>query len=75
MAKTVRADQLLVDRGLAESRARAQALILAGLVYAGDLKLAKAGQPLRPDSVLDVRGRLLIGFDKHRLEALLGDAT
>jgi len=35
MAK-IRADQLLVDNGLAESRARAQALILAGLVYLGE---------------------------------------
>lgn len=53
----IRADQLLVDRGLAESRTRAQALILAGLVYVGDRKLAKAGDQLPPDAVLDLRGR------------------
>lgn len=53
----IRADQLLVDRGLAESRTRAQALILAGLVYLGDKKLAKAGDQVSPDAVLDVRGR------------------
>ena len=53
----IRADQLLVDRGLAESRSRAQALILAGLVFAGERKLAKAGEQLAPDAVLDVRGR------------------
>ena len=53
----IRADQLLVDRGLAESRTRAQALILAGLVYAGDRKIAKAGDQVAPDAVLDVRGR------------------
>ncbi|WP_293969070.1 TlyA family RNA methyltransferase [Sphingomonas sp.] len=52
-----RADQLLVDRGLVESRARAQALILAGLVYAGDRKVAKAGEAIAADVVLDVRGR------------------
>lgn len=52
-----RADQLLVERGLAESRARAQALILAGLVYNGERKIEKAGQALAPDAVLDVRGR------------------
>jgi 23S rRNA (cytidine1920-2'-O)/16S rRNA (cytidine1409-2'-O)-methyltransferase len=57
MAKTLRADQLLVDRGLVESRARAQALILAGLVFVGERKLEKAGQPLPLDAVLDVRGR------------------
>jgi 23S rRNA (cytidine1920-2'-O)/16S rRNA (cytidine1409-2'-O)-methyltransferase len=53
----IRADQLLVDRGLAESRSRAQALILAGLVFAGERKLTKAGEQLSPDAVLDVRGR------------------
>ena len=41
-----RADQLLVDRGLVESRARAQALILAGLVYAGERRVAKAGEAI-----------------------------
>jgi 23S rRNA (cytidine1920-2'-O)/16S rRNA (cytidine1409-2'-O)-methyltransferase len=54
---TVRADQLLTDRGLAESRTRAQALILAGLVYIGDRKVEKAGQPLALDSLLVVKGR------------------
>ena len=56
MAK-VRADQLLVDNGLAESRARAQALILAGLVFLGDKKVEKAGQQVAADAELDVRGR------------------
>ena len=56
MSKT-RADQLLVDRGLAESRSKAQALILAGLVYAGESKVAKAGQPLAADVALEVRGK------------------
>ncbi|RYD82963.1 MAG: TlyA family rRNA (cytidine-2'-O)-methyltransferase, partial [Sphingomonadales bacterium] len=40
MAKQ-RADQMLVDRGLVESRTRAQALIMAGLVFAGDRKVDK----------------------------------
>ncbi len=56
MAK-IRADQLLVDNGLAESRARAQALILAGLVFLGDRKIDKAGQQVALDADLDVRGR------------------
>lgn len=56
MAK-LRADQLLVDSGLAESKARAQALILAGLVYLGDRKIEKAGQQVAADAELDVRGR------------------
>lgn len=52
-----RVDQLLVDRGLAESRSRAQALILAGLVFVGEEKILKAGQQVRDDAKLDVRGR------------------
>ena len=52
-----RADQMLVDRGLAESRTRAQALIMAGLVFAGTRKVEKPGQPLPEDAALDVRGR------------------
>ena len=52
-----RADQMLVDRGLAESRTRAQALIMAGLVFTGDRKVDKPGQPLADDVALDVRGR------------------
>ena len=53
----IRADQLLVDRGLAESRTRAQALVMAGLVFAGDRKIDKPGQQLADHIVLDVRGR------------------
>jgi 23S rRNA (cytidine1920-2'-O)/16S rRNA (cytidine1409-2'-O)-methyltransferase len=56
MAK-LRADQLLVDRGLAESRTRAQALIMAGLVFLGDRKVDKAGQMVAEEAALDVRGR------------------
>jgi 23S rRNA (cytidine1920-2'-O)/16S rRNA (cytidine1409-2'-O)-methyltransferase len=52
-----RADQLLVDRGLAESRAKAQALILAGLVFSGERKVDKAGQALAEDAALEVRGK------------------
>ncbi len=56
MAKP-RADQLLVDRGLVESRSRAQALILAGKVFSGDRRVEKAGQPMAEDAPLDVRGQ------------------
>ena len=52
-----RADQLLVSLGLAESRSRAQALILAGLVYAGDRRVDKAGQAVAADTLLTVKGR------------------
>ena len=52
-----RADLALVERGLVESRARAQALILAGRVFSGTLRIAKAGQPVGPDTPLELRGQ------------------
>lgn len=56
MAK-IRADQLLVDRGLAESKTRAQALIMAGLVFSDTRKIDKPGQALPVDAPIEVRGR------------------
>ena len=56
MAK-MRLDQLLVERGLAESRTRAAALVMAGVVFSGEAKLAKPGQQMAVDAALDVRGR------------------
>jgi 23S rRNA (cytidine1920-2'-O)/16S rRNA (cytidine1409-2'-O)-methyltransferase len=53
----IRIDQLLVERGLAESRTRAQALIMAGLVFAGTRKIDKPGQTVADDVALDVKGR------------------
>jgi 23S rRNA (cytidine1920-2'-O)/16S rRNA (cytidine1409-2'-O)-methyltransferase len=52
-----RADVALVERGLVESRARAQALILAGKVFSGTVRVAKAGQPVTADTPLEVRGQ------------------
>jgi 23S rRNA (cytidine1920-2'-O)/16S rRNA (cytidine1409-2'-O)-methyltransferase len=52
-----RLDLLLVARGLAESRTRAQALIMAGLVYHGEVKLDKAGVEYDADIALTLRGR------------------
>jgi 23S rRNA (cytidine1920-2'-O)/16S rRNA (cytidine1409-2'-O)-methyltransferase len=46
-----------VSRGLAESRTRAQALIMAGAVFSGEKKLAKAGDMLADDAPLEVRGK------------------
>ena len=57
MSKKQRIDQMLVKRGLAESRSRAQALVMAGLVFSGESKLSKPGQQLAEDAPLDVRGR------------------
>jgi 23S rRNA (cytidine1920-2'-O)/16S rRNA (cytidine1409-2'-O)-methyltransferase len=56
MAKQ-RADVVLVERGLAESRTRAQALILAGKVFSGERRIAKAGDLLAEGTALSVRGQ------------------
>ena len=52
----VRLDKLLVERGLAASRERAQALILAGMVLVDDQKLEKAGAPVSAESVIRLLG-------------------
>jgi 23S rRNA (cytidine1920-2'-O)/16S rRNA (cytidine1409-2'-O)-methyltransferase len=48
---------LLVGRGLADTRSRAQALIMAGAVFSGEKKIAKAGDMLAEDAPLEVRGK------------------
>ncbi len=57
MAARKRADQLLVELGLVESLARAQALVLAGKVFSGERRVEKAGQPLAEGTPLEVRGQ------------------
>lgn len=52
-----RADQRLVDLGLVESRTKAQALILAGKVFAGERRIAKAGDMVPAGAPLEVRGQ------------------
>lgn len=58
MAKK-RLDIMVVERGLAESRQKAQALIMAGQVFSGDRKLDKAGMAVNEDIPLEVRGHTL----------------
>jgi 23S rRNA (cytidine1920-2'-O)/16S rRNA (cytidine1409-2'-O)-methyltransferase len=52
-----RADQALVDRGLVENRARAQALILAGKIFSDQRRIDKAGQLIATDQPLEVKGQ------------------
>jgi 23S rRNA (cytidine1920-2'-O)/16S rRNA (cytidine1409-2'-O)-methyltransferase len=52
-----RADQALVARGLAETRTRAQALILAGQVFSGHRRIDKPGESLRDNEPLELRGQ------------------
>ncbi|MBF0168908.1 MAG: TlyA family RNA methyltransferase [Alphaproteobacteria bacterium] len=48
---------MLVDRGLSESRAKAQALIMAGLVWSGDRRLDKPGLALAEETAIDLKGQ------------------
>jgi 23S rRNA (cytidine1920-2'-O)/16S rRNA (cytidine1409-2'-O)-methyltransferase len=57
VALRLRIDQLLVDRGLVESRSRAQALIMAGLVVVGDKRVDKAGTAVPVDAAIEVKGQ------------------
>jgi 23S rRNA (cytidine1920-2'-O)/16S rRNA (cytidine1409-2'-O)-methyltransferase len=74
----VRLDQLMVERGLAASGAKAQALILAGRVFAGERRQDKAGTLVAADLELTVRGgedyvsrgahKLIAGLDTFDIE-------
>jgi len=57
VAEKRRADQLLVEQGLAESRTKAQALILAGLVSCNGRRVDKPGEQLAADLALALKGR------------------
>ena len=57
MSARRRLDALLVERGLIETRSKAQALIMAGLVWSGDRRLDKPGMLLPAEIPIEVRGR------------------
>ena len=56
-SKKIRLDQWLVDAGHAESRSKAQALVMAGLVFQAEQRLEKAGHLVAADANLTVRGK------------------
>jgi 23S rRNA (cytidine1920-2'-O)/16S rRNA (cytidine1409-2'-O)-methyltransferase len=75
-ARRMRLDQLLVERGLAETRARAQALVLAGQVRVGEGDGArrdrKSGDLVAVDSQIEVEGgRRWVSRGAHKIEAAL----
>ena len=78
-SKKIRLDELIVRQGLAESRARAHALVLAGLVFAGERRLDKPGAKIAADTRVQVRGpehpwvsrggvKLVHGLDHFRVD-------
>jgi 23S rRNA (cytidine1920-2'-O)/16S rRNA (cytidine1409-2'-O)-methyltransferase len=78
VSRRPRLDQLLVERGLAETRTKAQALILAGRVFAGERRLDKPGATVDPAQDLSVRGgpdhvsrgaeKLIAGLDAFAID-------
>jgi 23S rRNA (cytidine1920-2'-O)/16S rRNA (cytidine1409-2'-O)-methyltransferase len=69
----VRLDRLVVERGLAESREKAQALILAGQVLVDQQKVEKCGAPVGADAELQIIGETprYVGRGGVKLEAAL----
>ena len=59
MSKKTRLDVLLVTRGLQESRQKAQATIMSGLVYVNGQKADKPGTPVAEDAQVEIRGGAL----------------
>jgi 23S rRNA (cytidine1920-2'-O)/16S rRNA (cytidine1409-2'-O)-methyltransferase len=56
MKAKARLDQVLVDRGLADSRTKAHALVMAGQVFSGEQRLDKPGRMVDPELAIEVRG-------------------
>ena len=59
MAEKIRLDVALYERGFAESREKAKALIMAGIVYVNNQKSDKAGNTVKSEDVIEVRGETL----------------
>ncbi len=59
MSEKLRLDSAVFERGLAESREKAKAYIMAGVVYVNNEKADKAGMPIKPDDNIEVRSNPL----------------
>ena len=59
MSKKMRLDVLLVERGLQESRQKAQATIMSGLVFINGQRTDKPGTPVAEDAAVEIRGSTL----------------
>jgi 23S rRNA (cytidine1920-2'-O)/16S rRNA (cytidine1409-2'-O)-methyltransferase len=74
MAKE-RLDKIVLDRGLAESRTRAQAMIIAGMVLVGEQRVDKPGQLVDSSAEIRIKGETLryVSRGGLKLEAALGE--
>ncbi|MBP3692405.1 MAG: TlyA family RNA methyltransferase, partial [Clostridia bacterium] len=59
MANKIRLDSEIVSRGLAESREKAKAYIMSGCVYVNNQKALKAGDTVKAEDTIEVRGNVL----------------
>ncbi len=59
MAKKSRLDVALVEKGFCESREKAKALIMAGIVFVNNQKSDKAGNTVKEEDIIEVRGEAL----------------
>lgn len=59
MASKIRLDVALVEKGFAESREKAKAMIMAGIVFVNNQKSDKAGNNVKDDDIIEVRGETL----------------
>lgn len=78
LVKRERVDRLLVERGLAPTRTRAQALVMAGVVMVGDRRVEKPSEAFAPDAPLRVRGAddpaaRYVGRGGLKMEKALGE--
>ena len=59
MSGKKRLDVVMVERGLSESRQKAQAVIMAGQVYVNGQRVDKAGAPVAEGQAVEIRGKTL----------------
>ena len=67
-ARVTRLDQLLHERGLAETRSRAQALVMAGRVRVDGQVVTKAGTAIRETAELDPGQDRSFGYNSYRVD-------
>ena len=66
MSEKIRLDVALVNGGHAESREKAKALIMAGIVFVNNQKSDKAGDTVKPDDIIDILKHKQNGLRRQR---------
>ena len=67
MSDKKRVDVALVERGLAQSREKAQALVMSGVVYIGENKVDKASAQVTPEEASELRPTVLFVDEKNKV--------